>query len=150
MSQIQTFFNSLNKNTLHMVDEFYDEQATFIDPLGRHHPRREIKEYYAHLYRKVKDIKFTFGKELVENDVHVIVWTMILESSLRAGRPSYLDGISYIQFGGKEGKVIYHRDYFDMGEFVYETIPVLGSVIRFIKKKLLPPAEPVRSINDDE
>jgi len=32
--------------------------------------------------------------------------------------------------------VIYHRDYFDMGAFVYENIPVLGSVVRYTKKRL--------------
>ena len=30
----------------------------------------------------------------------------------------------------------YHRDYFDMGEFIYERVPVLGSVIRAIKRRL--------------
>ncbi|HGP4674712.1 TPA: nuclear transport factor 2 family protein, partial [Vibrio cholerae O1] len=35
-----------------------------------------------------------------------------------------------------EGKVTYHRDYFDMGEMLYEQLPVLGQVIRAIKRRL--------------
>jgi hypothetical protein len=31
---------------------------------------------------------------------------------------------------------IKHRDYFDMGEFVYERIPVLRSIIDYIKSRL--------------
>ena len=48
-----------------------------------------------------------------------------------------VDGISTIRFGGKEGKAVYHRDYYDMGEFVYERIPVVKNIIKLIKKKML-------------
>jgi hypothetical protein len=31
---------------------------------------------------------------------------------------------------------MFHRDYFDLGEFVYERIPVLNSVVKFIKNRM--------------
>ena len=36
----------------------------------------------------------------------------------------------------QDGKVFQHHDYFDMGEFIYERVPVLGGVIRAIKNRL--------------
>jgi hypothetical protein len=45
-----------------------------------------------------------------------------------------------IPFAGKDGKVISDRDYFDMGEFIYERVPVLRSVIGYIKRKMARPS----------
>ncbi len=56
--------------------------------------------------------------------------------SLNSGREITVDGVSLITFRGAEGKVISHRDYFDMGEFIYERVPILSSVIGFIKNKM--------------
>jgi hypothetical protein len=62
---------------------------------------------------------------------------MTLETSkLNGGKPFSVEGNSVIVFGGPEGKAIYHRDYFDMGEFVYERIPVLGALVRYIKEQM--------------
>jgi limonene-1,2-epoxide hydrolase len=45
-----------------------------------------------------------------------------------------VQGISHLKF--LENQVIYHRDYFDLGEMVYEHVPVLGKIVRFIKNSL--------------
>jgi len=38
--------------------------------------------------------------------------------------------MSHLKFA--DGKVISHRDYFDLGEMLYEHIPLLGGVIKSI------------------
>jgi len=137
-ADIRGFFKSLNKETIHLVDEFYDAAACFEDPLGKHQGIARIRKYYAHLYQNVQSIDFTFQEEVVQGSTHVLPWRMDLVSKLNSGRPLSLDGISYIEFGGERGKAIFHRDYFDMGAFVYEGVPLLGGIIRFIKGQLKP------------
>ena len=134
---VKKFFSDLNKDTMHLVDEFYDENACFQDPVARITERKQIKNYYAHLYNDLESIRFEFSDEIKQGDTEALAWKMILKTkSLNAGKPVVVDGISHIKFGGREGKVIYHRDYFDMGAFVYEYIPVLGQVIKMVKRKL--------------
>jgi hypothetical protein len=53
---------------------------------------------------------------------------------LNGGQPVEVNGVSQICFSGD--RVIYHRDYFDLGEMLYENIPLLGVVIRNIKQRL--------------
>jgi hypothetical protein len=43
--------------------------------------------------------------------------------------------MSYLQFD-KAGKVRYHRDYFDLGAMLYEHLPLLGSLVKTIKRRL--------------
>jgi len=44
-------------------------------------------------------------------------------------------GISHIRFD-KDGRVIYHQDYWDSGSALFEKIPVLGAGIRAVKRRL--------------
>ena len=45
-----------------------------------------------------------------------------------------VNGVSLLTL--KDDRVVYHRDYYDMGEMVYEHVPVLKRVIYYIKKRL--------------
>ena len=133
---IEDFFNSLSKDSLELVDQFYDPNAQFIDPVVNFTDRNQIKKYYAKLYKDVESIRFEFKSHVQSNQEHAVVWTMVLKAKLDPKKPIVVDGVSLIRFGGPENKAVYHRDYFDMGEFVYERIPVLSLVIRKIKQAL--------------
>jgi hypothetical protein len=45
-----------------------------------------------------------------------------------------LDGTT--QLGVKDDIIVYHKDYYDLGEMVYEHVPLLGFVIKKIKGRL--------------
>jgi hypothetical protein len=36
----------------------------------------------------------------------------------------------------RNNRIYYPRDYFDLGAFVYENVPMLGSIIKRIKQRL--------------
>jgi len=132
-------FNGLNKNTVDKLDEYYDKDAVFQDPVSRNEGIEKIKRYYAHQYENVKSIRFDFSSIIREGDTQSAVWVMKVEHpAINNGKEFTLDGHSLIRFNLQTGKVVFHRDYFDMGEFVYEKIPVLGSIIRFVKNKMKP------------
>ncbi len=129
-------FNTLNKDNLsEVVDQFYHEELEFSDPVEKIKGREQMKKYYSNMYKNVKEIKFDFGEMVSQGDTVVGVWVMTLKTdSLNDGEPFSVEGNSVIRF--KDGKAIYHRDYFDMGAFIYERIPVVGWMVRKVKSKL--------------
>ena len=130
-------FDHLDINHLNVVDEFYDQDAVFQDPIHKIKGTAAIRKYYEGLYKNVESIRFEYKRTSEVGDLVTLEWRMYLKSpSLNSGNEMTVDGVSLMTFGGKEGKVISHRDYFDMGEFIYERVPLLGSVIGFIKKKM--------------
>jgi len=134
--KIKHTFNALKADNMEILDNFYAKDAKFIDPIGEHIGMVQIKEYYQNLYQNVKDIHFEYKDLISDQNKHVLVWKMTLRADgLNSGDPVTLEGNSVINFN-EENLVIYHRDYFDMGEFIYEHIPVLGWTLRIIKKKL--------------
>jgi hypothetical protein len=49
--------------------------------------------------------------------------------------PIGVAGSSQIRFNHK---VYFHRDYFDAGQMLYENLPIISSIIKFIKKQVQP------------
>jgi hypothetical protein len=80
--------------------------------------------------------RIDFSNSFQNGDTVVLVWTMYCaHSALNAGKEFSVDGMSYIRFDPKSGKAVYHRDYFDLGEMIYENVPVLKTLIGFIKSR---------------
>lgn len=133
---IRDAFNGLDRETMHLLDDFYAEDVVFEDPLGRIEGRDGLKAYYAGLYENVGAIAFEFTDEVVQGDTHVAFWTMTMTAKrLNRGRPVVLDGNSVIRFGDTD-QVVYHRDYFDLGAMVYEHVPVFGFAVKKLKSRL--------------
>jgi hypothetical protein len=70
---------------------------------------------------------------VTESDA-MLTWTMTFSHPrLRGGRSISVEGASEISF---DEKVYFHQDYFDGGNLLYEHVPVLGSVISYLKKRM--------------
>jgi len=136
-ARVERVFNELTADNLDLLDDFYADDVEFQDPVVAIDGIDALRRYYAGLYGFVESIRFDF-KEIVERgDALIAVWTMHLRSSgLRKGQTIELPGVSHLRFDVRTDKVVYHRDYFDMGAFVYEHVPVLGPVVRLVNRKL--------------
>ena len=107
----------------------------FEDPAHRIEGLENLYAYFQSLYTNVNHCHFEI-KNTSSMDSHAFVrWQMHLSHpKLSGGMTQTTQGCSYLEF--EQGKVSLHRDYFDMGEMLYEGLPVLGKVIRLIKKQL--------------
>ncbi|MEO5668033.1 MAG: nuclear transport factor 2 family protein [Bdellovibrionota bacterium] len=134
----QEFFSRLNKNTMPLVNEFYAMDAHFQDPTVDLMGADRIRAHYAHQYEGLEFIKWDFGHESIDGERHVLPWKMTLKHpGLNGGEEYAVDGISVIDM--RAGKAFYHRDYFDMGAFVYERIPVMRTLVKFLKGRMTDP-----------
>lgn len=135
--RVKDAFTRLNINNLQVVDEFYDANLEFHDPIGSLKGRENMRAYYKKMYDGLKSIKFEYLDVIVQDKKVVLVWKMTYATEkLNGGEPISVPGSSVIYFGGPEDKVVYHRDYFDVGAMVYEYVPVLGWGVRKLKAML--------------
>lgn len=133
---INRIFNQFNKEAMHLLDDFYSNDVEFEDPINHLNGLDELRAYYASMYENVTSISFDFTDEVISGDIHVVVWTMkTTAKKLNKGKPVIVHGNSVIKFG-KDNKVFYHRDYFDMGEMIYQHVPVLRYLVKKVNKKL--------------
>lgn len=128
-------YQKLSKETLGNLTNIYHQDVVFEDAAHKLTGWDELSSYFDNLYQNVIDCSFDVKSTHQADDAGFIIWEMHLRHpKLKSGDVVSVQGVSHIQF--KDGKVIHHRDYFDMGEMLYENLPLLGSVIKTIKKRL--------------
>lgn len=134
IDRLQNVFNQLNANNLHLLKEIYADNASFEDPAHRIYGINNLTNYFSNLYSNIGSCKFIFNSTTVADKTAFLEWNMHLtHPKLNKGKVVIVSGISKIIF---DEKIVYHRDYFDLGEMLYEQLPYLGAIIKQIKKRL--------------
>ncbi|MCO5113417.1 MAG: lipocalin family protein [Bdellovibrionaceae bacterium] len=134
--KIEEMYNRFDGKNLDILDGFYSNDVHFIDPVADVQGLDELKDYYNKMYQNVENIHFEFKNFIEGKDSIAAEWVMTLTSKkLNSSKPFDVVGSSIFILNEK-GEIKYHRDYLDLGEMIYEKIPVVGFVIRSVKKNL--------------
>jgi len=135
-SKIYDFFNGTNKDNMQQkVEGFYAATVEFEDPFTKINGRQRLLAYYEGMYKDLESISFDIKSEFQSGDETVALWTMTLQhKDLAGGAPVIVDGVSYVRF--ENDKAVNQRDYFDAGAMLYEHVPIVGSLIRWLKGKM--------------
>lgn len=130
-------FNEYKGPNLEVLENLYDDNVVFEDPLIKVSGLPALKKYYQHAYSAVENIHFDFKKIHQSDRTFTCEWDMTYNAKpLNFGKPFTVRGASIITFSEESNKVIQHHDYVDIGDMVYERIPAFGKVIRAIKSRL--------------
>jgi len=136
MEKFLQMYKELNADNLHLLAEVYSSDIQFIDPAHEITGLNHLTEYFAELYQNVGSIAFEFYDLMHQDKVSYIQWNMTFShKSLDRGKPIVVQGTTFLRLN-EEGKVSYHRDYFDLGSMLYEHIPILGRLVTTIKRRL--------------
>lgn len=129
-----TIYKSLNTENIHEICKIYHTNIIFEDPLHKVEGLVDLLNYFSNLYQNLSFCEFTINDYFYTDDKAAIYWTMLFKhEKLNGGNDIEVIGHSFLR--GHDDKVIYHRDYLDVGAMLYEHIPVLGSAVRFIKNR---------------
>ena len=135
LNRLVAFYESITLGSLSSIGSIYAPNAYFKDPFNEVTGMARIEAIFAHMFVQVAEPKFkvlsAIAGRSVGSDSHeaYIVWLFDW------GKSKPIRGSSHIKFDN-EGLVIFHRDYWDAAEELYETLPVLGTLMRWLKRKL--------------
>lgn len=128
-------YSLFSASTLDGLLEFYHRDVAFIDPVHRTDGRAELERYFRQMAQGLIDCRFQFDDLTQTDDQVFLAWTMHLRHrQLRSGQTVTVSGFSHLKL--RDDLVEYHRDYYDLGEMLYEQIPLLGPMIGWLKRRL--------------
>ncbi|WP_105170346.1 nuclear transport factor 2 family protein [Pseudoalteromonas sp. T1lg24] len=134
IDEFLTMYNKLDRANLSLLANIYHQDVVFIDPLHRIDGLSELTKYFSNLYENLDAGRFEMKKVLQQDNTVSLYWTMYFShSKIKAGKEVSFDGNSYLEY--RDGKVIFHRDYFNAADMLYQHIPVLGGLINLVKKR---------------
>lgn len=114
--------------------DIYSDKAVFSDPVHQIIGYQAIAKYFEKSKQGLTACRFLFDDETVAADAAYFQWRMqFAHRKLKGGKLIEVPGVTFIAF---EEKITVHRDYYDMGVMVYEHVPVMGAMTRWIKNKI--------------
>ena len=135
IDRLCVWFESLSPSSLGLLGEFYTPQARFKDPFNEVEGVAAIVHIFEHMFESLHEPRFVVTDRVVDGVQCFLVW----EFHFRFKRfdtvtRQVVRGGSHLRLA-PDGRVTDHRDYWDAAEELYEKLPVLGGVMRWLKKR---------------
>jgi limonene-1,2-epoxide hydrolase len=114
----------------------YADDAYFNDTLKEISDVATLEKYLLKTAENVDSCTVEFLDTASAGGEYYFRWLMTVRfKKFKKGEDQPSIGITHIRFN-KEGKVVFHQDYWDASENFFEKIPVLGWMIRKVKGSL--------------
>lgn len=135
LSRLIVFFETLSPETVNEVPKLYAPSAYFKDPFNEVNQVEAIHSIFKRMFEQVENPRFVI-KTAIESETHAfLTWDFLYEMrQFNKGQTQCCRGCTHLNFSDR-GTVVYHRDYWDPAEEVYEKIPALGALMRWLKRQ---------------
>lgn len=132
--RVAAFFDAMaSPDDLRRLPEIYADDAFFEDPFNRVQGRDAITRVFAHMYHQVDEPRFEMLETIAEGDSAFFVWHFRFRRKGAKAEPIVVMGSSHVRFA-PDGRVAYHRDYWDPAQGIYEKLPWIGALFRAIRR----------------
>lgn len=133
------FFHGLSPQSVARFPEFYSADAYFKDPFNEVRGVAAVQQIFTHMFEQVGEPRFVVGEKVVDDGGAMLIWTFTFRvTRWGKGEIQVIRGVSHLKFDAS-GKVNYHRDYWDAAEELYMKLPVLGMLMRGLRRALAAP-----------
>jgi hypothetical protein len=138
MSQVDAlvaFFEQLKPADLARLNELYAPDAYFKDPFNEVRGVPAIEGIFTHMFEALETPHFIVTGRVEQGQACFLTWDFRFRF-LRFDRSRWqtVRGASHVRFN-EAGQVEFHRDYWDAAEELYEKLPGVGSLMRWLKRQ---------------
>ncbi|REG82395.1 nuclear transport factor 2 family protein [Marinomonas pollencensis] len=133
IERFKHFYKDLKHIPLPHIGDIYDDNVIFKDPVQE---VRSVEQLHAYLSDSCMDVHsgcFEYLDQLVTENSAYIKWNMHFKHPKLGNKTLTVRGISQIQFNER---IYYHEDVYDLGQMLYEHVPLLGCVVKGLKTRL--------------
>jgi steroid Delta-isomerase len=129
----KVLFENLSRDKVAQLRELYAPNAWFKDPFNEVTGIEPICKIFDHMFDQVQNPRFVVKDAVAQDEQAFLTWDFLFDNA-RMGGAQTVRGASHLKFD-PAGKITYHRDYWDVAEELYEKIPLLGGLMRFVKRR---------------
>jgi hypothetical protein len=135
IAAIITLFEELAPGRLPQLAQIYTEDARFKDPFNEVQGVPAIRAIFEHMFRTLDGPRFVVHDSVVQGRQCFLTWDFIFQLQGRQQPPLVVRGGSHLKLAA-DGRICDHRDYWDVAEELYEKLPVLGALMRWLKRRV--------------
>ena len=135
LAQIVQFFETLTPQSVARLGELYESQARFTDPFNDVVGVPAITHIFEHMFVSLAQPRFVVKEQMLQGKQCFLTWEFRFAfQKFKTGQPQCILGASHLVLDDA-GRITLHRDYWDAAEELYEKLPVVGGLMRWLKHR---------------
>lgn len=136
LARLKAYWEGLTREGVAAVDTVYAPDACFRDPFNEVRGVAELRRIFGHMYETLDAPRFRITETIREGDRAVLIWDF--DFRVKKWQPDVtrtIHGLSVVRFA-PDGRVSYHRDYWDAAGELYAKLPLVGPLMRYLARKM--------------
>ncbi|MEQ1517298.1 MAG: nuclear transport factor 2 family protein [Usitatibacteraceae bacterium] len=143
LTRLAEYWQTLTPATLDAIATVYAEDAYFRDPFNEVTGIEKIRHIFADMFVRLDEPRFTILETIEQLNGNAgegvrgafMIWDFTFRiKTLKPELVRKIHGTSHIRFAA-DGRVQYHCDYWDAAGELYEQLPIVGALMRYLKKR---------------
>jgi len=134
LARLVRFYERLNRQSLRSeIGKVYAADARFKDPFNEVTGVMPIAAIFEHMFEQVNDPVFVVTSSVMQGSEAFLTWDFLFVMKRFSSEPQCIRGATHVMFDAA-GLVAMHRDYWDAAEELYEKLPLIGALMRWLKR----------------
>ena len=135
VTRLVAYFEGLSPQSMAQLGQHYAAQARFKDPFNDVTGLPEIARIFEHMFVALIGPRFVVTQQVCQGAQCFLTWEFRFQfRGYHKGEEQVILGASHLVFDA-QGLVTLHRDYWDAAEELYEKLPLVGSLMRWLKRR---------------
>ncbi len=127
------FFEQIDPSNVSQLSQVYTPDAFFKDPFNEVRGIDAITHIFLHMFDQVDSPRFIITNSVIQGEQAFLTWDFLFRMKRFSAEEHCIRGATHVRFAA-DGRVNFHRDYWDAAEELYEKLPLLGSLMRALKR----------------
>ncbi len=127
-------FEHLAPVDLPRLGEIYTPDARFKDPFNEVQGVAAIARIFEHMFATLDGPRFVIRDVIVQGEQCFLSWDFVFCMRRFDRAEQVIHGATHLRLAA-DGRITEHRDYWDAAEELYEKLPVLGALMRWLKRR---------------
>ncbi|MCM0608186.1 MAG: nuclear transport factor 2 family protein [Ideonella sp. WA131b] len=128
------YFEQLKREDLPQLGRFYAADIRFKDPFNEVVGVEAVAGIFHHMFDSLDEPRFIVRDVVVQGEQAFLAWDFVFRMRRFKRGEQRVRGGSHLRFGA-DARITEHRDYWDAAEELYEKLPVLGGLMRWLRRR---------------
>ena len=133
LQRLIRFFETIDAGNVSQLALVYSEDVFFKDPFNEVRGLDEVVRIFSHMFEQVDGPRFVVTSHVLQGDQAFLTWDFLFRMKRFSAAEQCIRGATHLRFDS-DGRANFHRDYWDAAEELYEKLPLLGSLMRGLKR----------------
>jgi steroid Delta-isomerase len=132
LQRVIRFYETLSPASVVQIAALYAPGARFRDPFNDVQGTAGIEAIFRDMFERTREPRFVITGSVQQAEAAFVTWDFNFRTATRVMR---IQGCSHMHFDA-QGRVDMHRDYWDAAGELYEQLPLLGTLMRALRRRL--------------